>query len=284
MTKPRSTAVLAGTAAAAMLLADPSIGAGLTAATVLGATLTIAGAAALNNVLEHRPDALMDRTAGRPLPAGLLDARQGAVLGSFLCAAGILLLASTAGPLPAVLAAAGTAYYVLLYTILLKPRSPYAVLIGGGAGVFPALIGWTATGAAWSYTLLYLVAFVFFWSPPHFWALALVRRDEYRRAGIPVLPVARGEGETRLQILAYSLALLGLSLLPAAASLNGVSYLLVVAPAGMLFAGLALVLSLTGREGSGRLLYRYSGPYLALVIGAMVLDRLLTTAVPGGAG
>ncbi len=159
---------------------------------LLGTGLTVAGAAALNNVLECERDALMARTRNRALPAGRLRRTQVLVFGLALCAAGVVVLAAFVNPASAVLAALGALYYVVIYTMLLKPRSPRSVVPGGLAGIFPPLIGWAASGGPWTLDIVYLCAVVFFWSPPHFWSLALAKSEEYADAGIPTLPVSLG--------------------------------------------------------------------------------------------
>ena len=244
--------------------------AGRFAAVLASTALLVGGAGALNNLLERDRDALMERTRTRPLPAGRLGPTEVLVFGLALVSLGLGGLLAASGPLAALLGAAGLAYYLGVYTILLKPRSPHGVVPGGLAGVFPPLIGWAATGRPLTLAVVYLCALVFFWSPPHFWALALARRDEYARAGIPTLPVVRGSRDTRWEIFAYSLAVVGLSLLPVSQGSLGAVYLATALAAGAAFLGLSWALARSGSPERAWRFYRLSGPYLALLLVGMV--------------
>jgi protoheme IX farnesyltransferase len=219
----------------------------------------------------------MARTASRPLPAGRVRPTSVLAFGGWLIAFGTSLLWWRIGYLPALLTALGAAYYVIVYTLLLKPRSAHGVVPGGLAGVFPPLIGWVATGAPLSLRLGLLVGLVFLWSPPHFWALALSRGDDYRRAGFPLISGGAGEQAARLSITLYVAALLCLSLLPYPAGLLGLPYLL-----GALIGGAALAMPTVNlfrdrRPQAAWRVYKISGPYLALLLAAMVLDTLISS-------
>jgi len=277
--KPRVISLLLFTTAGAFILADGIGRWTLLLVTLAGAALTMGGAAALNSYLERDRDRLLERTRDRPLPAGRVDPKGVLLFGLALCAAGTTVLAAGAGPLPAALAAMGAGYYVLLYTLVLKPRSTHGVVPGGMAGVFPALIGWSATGRPWSLLLLYLCVLVFCWSPPHYWALALARAEDYRRAGLTVLPLSRGADEARLQVALYLLALLALSVLPSLGGWMGASYLAAAALGGTAFA-LTVVRMLRRKTArSAWLVYRASGFYLALLLLGMVVDQIGRTSV-----
>jgi len=272
--QPRIVGLFLVTVVAAMLLAgDPSLALifGVAAATAL----TVGGAAMLNNYLERDVDTRMERTRRRPIAAGRIPARRALVLGLALVAAGSLALWAVAGGLAAGFALLGAAYYVVVYTMLLKPRAALSSIPGALAGVFPALIGWAATGAAWSGSILFLCALVFIWSPPHFWALALARGDDYRASGIPTPAVAYGEHACRLLITGFVAAVTVLTLVPAASGAFGAVYL-----AAALAAGAALWLFtarlLTRRdERAAWALFKITGPYLAVVVAAAVLGHLL---------
>jgi protoheme IX farnesyltransferase len=194
--------------------------------------------------------------------------------GFFLLILGLTELAWLAGLFTASLAAAGAAYYIFVYTLILKRRSAHGVVPGGLAGLFPLLVAWSATGVPADRLLLFICAFVFLWSPPHFWALALAKGDDYRRAGFPTLRDTRGEAEARLHILLYVTGLLSLSFLPLLDGMAGPRYLVgALAAAALLSIGVASLFG--GRPQRGAwLVYKLSGPYLALILAAMVLDRL----------
>src|SRR6185295_16447470 len=208
LTKPRIITLLLVTTVATMFVADPSGPALATVLwTMLGGYLAAGGAGAINHYLERDRDARMARTCGRPLVAGRIQPRRGLAFGIALGALAVAELTFAVNALAAALALAGLLGYVFVYTLWLKPLTPQNIVIGGAAGAVPPLVGWAAATGALSLDALYPFAVVFLWTPPHFWALALLVKDDYERSGIPMLPVARGEAATRRQILAYSLAL-----------------------------------------------------------------------------
>lgn len=272
--QPRIVGLFLVTVVAAMLLAGD---AGLVRILAVAAAtaLTVGGAAMLNNYLERDVDTRMERTRRRPIAAGRIPARRALVIGLALVAAGSLALWAVAGGLAAAFALLGAAYYVVVYTMLLKPRTPLSSIPGALAGVFPALIGWAATGAPWSGSILFLCALVFIWSPPHFWALALARQDDYIASGIPTPAVAYGERACRRLIAGFVTAVTVLTLVPAASGAFGAVYL-----AAALAAGAALWVFtarlLTQRDGRAAwALFKVTGPYLAVVVAAAVAGHLL---------
>jgi protoheme IX farnesyltransferase len=273
--QPRIVGLFLLTVVAAMLLAgDPGLLRIL--AVAVPTALTVGGAAMLNNYLERDSDTRMERTRRRPIAAGRIPARRALVIGLALVAAGSLALWALAGGLAAALALLGAAYYVVVYTMLLKPRTALSSVPGALAGVFPALIGWAATGAAWSGSILFLCALVFLWSPPHFWALALAREDDYRASGIPTPGVAYGERACRLLIAGFVTAVTVLTLVPAAAGAFGAVYLAaaLAAAAGLWYFTARLLARRDDRAAWA--LFKVTGPYLAVVVAAAVIGHLLS--------
>jgi protoheme IX farnesyltransferase len=271
--QPRVVALFLVSVLAAMLLARR--GGPLLIVVVLAAVgLTVAGAAMLNNTIERDIDARMARTRDRPIAAGRLQPRRALLAGLAAVAGGVTVLAFGAGLLPAALALAGAVYYVAIYTILIKPRTALSAVPGGLAGIFPPLVGWAATGAPWTARIVFLCALVFVWSPPHFWALSFALRPEYVASGVPTPVVRYGESVTCLQILACVTTLTALTMLPAVAGLYGPVYLGAALAAGLGLLFLALRLTVQRSAGSAWALFKCSGPYLALLLAAMPLDRL----------
>ncbi len=271
--QPRVVALFLLTVLAAMLLAGrprPVL-----IAVVIAATgLTVAGAAILNNVLEREPDRHMGRTRRRPTATGSLTPRRALAAGLASTAAGAGILWASAGAVPALLALSGAVYYALVYTLVLKPRTPLSAIPGSLAGVFPPLIGWAAAGAPWTATIVYLCALIAVWSPSHSWALSLAHEDDYRVAGIPTPAVSYGARTARRQILAAVAVLTALTLVPFLAGLYGVPYLVIAAAAGLAAWYLALRLYVRQSRSAAWVFFKFSGPYLAVIIAAMLLDRL----------
>lgn len=247
----------------------------LVSLTLLGGALTAGGAGALNQYLDRTVDLKMSRTSRRPIPAGRLVPLEALLLGFSLCAVGLAVLALGVNLLSAALALGGILYYVVLYSMILKSSTPSNIVVGGGAGAIPPLVGWAAASGSLSMPAFFLFAVVFFWTPAHFWALALLKQEDYRRAGIPMLPVVRGEIETRRQILLYSLQVVALTALMPLAGLGRGLFL-----AGSLLLGAALIafawsLLRSGRNRSAWRMYRYSSLYLAGIFAVLVADVLL---------
>jgi heme o synthase len=276
LTKPRIIVLLLITTLAAMLVADPG---GPPLATVLwtmlGGYLAAGGAGAINHYLDREVDARMARTRRRPLVSGRIEPWHGLAFGIALGIAAVAQLSLTVNGLAAALAAAGLLGYVFVYTLWLKPRTPQNIVLGGAAGAVPPLVGWAAATGGLSLDALWLFAIVFLWTPPHFWALSLLIKDDYARTGVPMLPVVRGEQATRRQILAYSLLLVALTALPAASGLFGVPYLVAALALGAGFIALAALLVRRPSRAAARRLYLSSLLYLALLFVAMAADRML---------
>ncbi len=271
LTKPKVQSLLLLTTVCTMEIAgDPSLG--LIALTVIGGYLSAGGAGAVNHYFDRDIDGLMARTANRPVPSGRVAPRAALIYGILLALASFVLLTATVNLLAASLAFSGFLGYVFVYTIWLKRRTPQNIVIGGAAGAIPPLVGWAAVTGGLGGMPLYLFAIVFFWTPPHFWALSLLMKDEYARVGVPMLPVVRGEQETRKQILLYSILLYAVTQLPFCAGGLGATYLVSSLLLGGLFIAGAVVLYRRADRRSALRLYLFSLLYLALLFGAMVLD------------
>jgi len=276
LTKPRIIALLLLTTVATMFVADPS---GPTLATVLwtviGGYLAAGGAGAINHYLERERDARMDRTRRRPLVSGRIRPLHGLLFGVALGVAATAELALAVSLLAAGLALAGLLGYVLVYTVWLKPLTPQNIVIGGSAGAVPPLVGWAAATGGLSVDALYPFAIVFLWTPPHFWALSLLIKDDYARTGIPMLPVVRGEAATRRQIVAYATVLTAFTLAPALTGLLGTVYLVAALSLGTAFTAIAAWLAARPSRRAALRLYLFSLLYLALLFCAMAADRLI---------
>jgi heme o synthase len=274
LTKPKVQSLLLFTTVTTMYVAGtPSIG--LVVLTCLGGALSAGGAGAINHYLDRDIDALMDRTADRPVPSGRVSPRAALVYGVVLGVASFVLLVTTVNLLAAVLALGGLLGYVLVYTLWLKRTTPQNIVIGGAAGAVPPLVAWAATTGRLSGSAVYLFAIIFYWTPPHFWALSLLMKDDYERARVPMLPVVRGEQETRRQIVLYSLLLVTVTILPFAGRLFDGIYLAAALVLGGVLMWLALRLSRRADRMSALRLYLYSLAYLAILFAAMVADARL---------
>jgi protoheme IX farnesyltransferase len=275
LTKPRIISLLLLTTVATMFVADPA-GPSLSVIlwTMLGGYLAAGGAGAINHYLDRERDALMSRTSSRPLVTGRIDPVNGLLFGIGLGLAAFGQLWITVNLLTAVLAMVGLLGYVLLYTLWLKPLTPQNIVIGGSAGAVPPLVGWAAATGTLSWEAAWPFLIVFFWTPPHFWALSLMIKDDYARTGVPMLPVVRGEAHTRRQILLYTVMLLAVSLGPVFTGLLGGLYLASALALGVAFIVFA---SLLERKAGDRLAlrtYLFSLAYLALLFIAMAVDAI----------
>jgi heme o synthase len=270
LTKPKVQSLLLFTTITTMYVAgDPSVG--LVFLTCLGGALSAGGAGAINHAVDRDIDRTMARTADRPVASGRVSAAAATAFGIGLGAASFLLLAMAVNPLAAALSLAGFFGYVCVYTLWLKRTTPQNIVIGGAAGAVPPLVAWAAVTGGLSGMAFYLFAIVLFWTPPHFWALSLLMKDEYAKAGIPMLPVVRGEEETRRQILLYTVLLYAVTQLPFCAGGLGVAYLV---PSMLLGAGFIYFSTRLYRSRERRWAlktYLYSLAYLALLFLSMAI-------------
>jgi protoheme IX farnesyltransferase len=277
LTKPRIIELLLVTTVPTMVLAArdiPSIG--LMAAVVLGGTLAAGGANAINQFIDRDIDDIMRRTRHRPLPRHAVSPRRALAFGIGLCAVGLAWLAVSVNLLAALLTASAIAFYVFVYTLWLKRSTPRNIVIGGAAGCVPVLVAWAAVTGTIGVPALVLFAIVFYWTPPHFWALALRFKGDYAAAGVPMLPVVRGEAETARQIVIYSLVLVAVSLLLLPAAGMGWIYLVAAVGLGAAFVWSALRVLRDANDGRAAIgLFRYSISYLTLLFAAVAVDSLL---------
>ena len=277
--KPRVMSLVVFTAFAGLILAPAPID----AMTATVAILCIAGGAgaagAINMWYDRDIDREMARTRNRPVPAGRVSAGTALLLGLMLAAASITAMAALVSPPAAVLLAVTIAYYVFLYTMWLKRRTPYNIVIGGAAGAFPPMIGWVAATGEFGIGAVVLFAIIFLWTPPHSWALALFRKADYDRANVPMLPVVAGDRETRFQIVVYTALLVPVTLLPCFVGMAGPLY---AAAAAALGGGLAWHVFRVWRSESptaARALFFYTILYLFLVFSALLADRAIMSVV-----
>ncbi len=272
--QPRIVALFLVTVLAAMLLCgSPAVWRVLV---VLAATaFTVGGAALLNNVIERDTDRVMERTRRRATATGRISPVRATLAGILTVAAGTAALWAVAGGLAALFALLGAAYYVLVYTLLLKPRCALSAVPGGLAGVFPALIGWAATGSPWSGFILFLCVLIPVWSPPHSWALTLALSDDYRASGIPTPPARYGDAATRRLIAAFVLGLTVVLVVPLAAGLFGLVYAAGMSLATVLLWTFTVQLLRRPSTTAAWTLFKVTGPCLALVLAAAVADALI---------
>jgi len=275
LTKPRVISLLLVTTLATMFVASSSPPIGLILATMIGGYLAAGGAGAINHYIERDIDARMARTSRRPLPDGRVEPRAALLFGIALAAAAFALFALAVNMTAALLAMAGLLGYVFVYTLWLKPLTAQNIVIGGAAGAVPPLVGWAAAAGHLDASAFYLFAIVFYWTPPHFWALALLIKDDYARTGIPMLPVVDGEAETRRQILLYGWLLLAITALPLIGGLFGPVYGIAAAALDAIFLWLCLRLHRRADRRSAAILFHYSLAYLALLFAAMAVDHLV---------
>jgi protoheme IX farnesyltransferase len=281
LTKPRVMSLVIFTGLCGLLAAPVTIKPVLAFTAILCIAIGAGGAAALNMWWESDLDAGMKRTASRPIPSGRMDRIAARDFGVTLSVLSVLLMGLAIGWLTAAILALSIVYYAVLYTIWLKPRTPQNIVIGGGAGAFPPLIGWVAATGHITAMPVLLFAIIFFWTPPHFWALALFVQSDYAKVGIPMMPVVAGEKSTRRQILVYTVLLLPLSAVPWFIGGTGAIY----GASALILSGVFVVLSwrVGFRQRSGpddamkpeRQLFKYSIFYLFALFAALVADRWL---------
>jgi heme o synthase len=276
LTKPRIMTLLLLTGACGMVIGERGLPSpGLFAATMLGLALACGGASALNHVLDADIDRMMGkRTATRPVAAGRIEPARALEFGLALSAFSFVLLASVVNVVAALLALAGNLFYVLVYTRWLKRSTPQNIVIGGAAGAVPPLVGWAGATGDVSLPALLLFLIVFFWTPPHFWALALLLKEAYADARVPMLPVVRGERTTIRQIVVYTVVLIGVTLLPVVSGTLGALYAVCAVALGVVFLGLAWRLRAGELRPRAALLFHYSLAYLALLFVAGAVDVL----------
>lgn len=275
LTKPRVVMLIVFTAIVGMFLAVPSwpdLQALLFG--TLGIGLASSSAAVFNHVLDHRTDILMMRTRGRPLPQGKLTEKAALTFALVLCVISMFILWFLVNPLTAVLTFASLIGYAVVYTVFLKRATPQNIVIGGAAGAAPPLLGWTAVTGEVTSSALLLFLIIFVWTPPHFWALAIARKEEYEKVGIPMLPVTHGDEYTRLSILLYTILLTLITVVPYLTGMSGVIYLSVA----LVLDGMFLSYAIRMRRTPGDLLipmqaFKFSITYLGVLFTALLVDH-----------
>ena len=274
LTKPRVVMLIVFTAVVGMFLAVPGWPDPLAALFgTLGIGLAASSAAVINHVLDARIDVQMTRTRGRPLPQGKLKESQALVFAFALCAISMLMLWFLVNPLTALLTFASLIGYAIIYTTYLKRATPQNIVIGGAAGAAPPVLGWTAvTGEVHSDALL-LFLIIFIWTPPHFWALAIARKEDYEKAGIPMLPVTHGNEFTRLFILLYTILLVLITILPYLSGMSGLIYLLAALLLGGVFLWYAIRLKLDSSVELPMRVFWFSINYLMILFAALLVDH-----------
>jgi protoheme IX farnesyltransferase len=276
LTKLRIVLLLCFTTVTAMVIASGGRpDAGILVATLIGGAFASAGSGAINQYLDRDLDAKMSRTSRRPIPSGRIAPINALLFGLALIGWSVVIIGVFVNWLAAFLALTGAIYYVVVYTIFLKRNTVINILIGGGAGAIPVLVGWAAVTNTLSFEAFLLFAIVFYWTPPHSWALALLVNTDYARANVPMMPVARGETVTRIQILLYSIQLVLISLLPALFGTLNMIYLIgaIALGTGMIYYALKLIQ--VADKAIARKTYKYSTAYLALLFLVMMIDSLI---------
>ncbi len=283
--KPRVMSLVVFTGLVGVLIAPVHIHPFEAALAVLAIALGSGAAGAINMWYERDLDALMSRTRNRPLPAGRVAPDDALGLGVLLSIFSVLLMALATNFVAAALLATAILFYVFVYTVWLKRRTPQNIVIGGAAGAFPPMIGWAAATGDVSAVGIALFGLIFLWTPPHFWALALYRSDDYRRAGVPMLPVVAGPRETKRQMLIYTLLLLPAALAPALLGAVGWLYGAVALTLSLAFIAHALVVWRTADDDSAhpaaRRMFKFSLFYLAVLFAALPLDRIVARFLVG---
>lgn len=280
LTKPRVMSLVVFTGLCGLIAAPGTLHPTLAFTAVLCIALGAGAAGALNQWYEADIDSLMKRTEGRPLPAGRMDPQSALHFGVGVSVLSVLLLGTATNWFAAALLAGSILYYVLIYTVWLKRRTPQNIVIGGAAGAFPPLIGWAAVTGDVGLLPFLMFALVFFWTPPHSWALALFVRSDYARAGVPMMPVAAGEQPTRRQILLYTVPMIAVALAPWALGLAGMLSGVVAALGSLVFAVAALKVGLRTTQaedsmGPEKALFGVSILYLFALFAALALDRMI---------
>ena len=281
LTKPRVVSLIVFCAVIGMFLAVP-FGvldmrfAMVALAATAGIALVAGAAAAINCLVEKKIDGMMARTRGRPLPRGELTPGQTLVFAAIVGGGGLALLYYEVNPLTMWLTAATFVGYAVVYTVILKPMTPQNIVIGGASGAMPPVLGWAAVTGDISFQALLLFLIIFAWTPPHFWALALYRKDEYARAGVPMLPVTHGDKFTRLHVLFYTVILVAVTLLPFATHMSGLIYVTAAVTLGAVFLYYAVMIYRDYSDRLAKTTFRYSILYLTLLFAALLIDHYVT--------
>ena len=276
LTKPRVVSLIVFTAVIGMFLATPGIvPVEILLAATAGIALVAGAAAAVNCLVEQKIDAVMSRTRWRPLPQGELSAAQTLVFAGALGGIGLWLLFHFVNALTMWLTLATFVGYAIVYTVILKPATPQNIVIGGASGAMPPVLGWAAATGEVTVEAMLLFLIIFAWTPPHFWALALYRTEDYARAGVPMLPVTHGKPYTRLQVLLYTLILFAVSLMPYVIGMSGLAYLAAATVLGGIFVAYALRIYFAYSDAVAQKTFRYSIAYLAFLFAALLVDHYL---------
>ncbi len=275
--KPKVVALIVYTAVIGMLLAAPGFPPWrILVFATLGIGLAAASGAAINHWVDRHIDAVMARTRRRPLPTGNLHATNALYFAMSLGVAGLLILAIEINALTAALTAASLIGYAIIYTVYLKRTTPYNIVLGGAAGAAPPLLGWVAVTGTIDLQAVILFLIIFWWTPPHFWALAIRRKDEYARAGIPMLPVTHGVDHTKLQIVFYVLVLVAVSVMPAIIGMSGLVYLAGAIPLGAIYVWHAANLYRDPNNDHAMKAFRYSIVYLSSLFALLLMDHYVS--------
>ncbi|HSF21460.1 MAG TPA: heme o synthase [Burkholderiales bacterium] len=274
LTKPRVVSLIVFTAVIGMFLAVPGmVPLQALLAGTLGIALTAGAAAAVNCLVEQRIDALMTRTRARPLPRGQVTSLQTLVFAGIVGGAGLTILYQWVNALTMWLTLATFIGYAIIYTVVLKPMTPQNIVIGGASGAMPPVLGWTAVTGEIAADALLLFLIIFAWTPPHFWALALYRKHDYARAGVPMLPVTHGDRFTRLHVLLYTVILAAVTLMPFVTRMSGMLYLAAVLVLDAVFLWYAVRIYFTYSDRLAQRTFRYSILYLTALFAALLLDH-----------
>jgi protoheme IX farnesyltransferase len=276
LTKPRVVSLIVFTAVIGMLLAAPTLPPlDLLATATIGIALVAGAAAAFNCLVEQKIDAVMARTRGRPTVIGTITHAQILLGAGGVGGLGLAILWHAVNPLTMWLTLATFVGYAVIYTVILKPATPQNIVIGGASGAMPPVLGWAAVAGDVTFQPLLLFLIIFAWTPPHFWALALYRRKEYERAGVPMLPVTHGEAFTRLQLLFYTLLMVATTLLPFATGMAGYFYLGAVLVLDAVFLGYAVAIWRRYSDALSRRTFAYSIFFLAMLFAVLMVDHYL---------
>jgi protoheme IX farnesyltransferase len=274
LTKPRVVSLIVFTAVIGMFLAVPGmVPLQALIAGTLGIALTAGAAAAMNCLVEQKIDAVMTRTARRPLPRGQVTSLQTLVFAGVVGGAGLFILHHWVNDLTMWLTLATFVGYAVIYTVVLKPITPQNIVIGGASGAMPPVLGWTAVTGEIAPDALILFLIIFAWTPPHFWALALYRKNEYAKAGVPMLPVTHGDKFTRLHVLLYTVILTAVTLMPFATRMSGAIYLAAALVLDAVFLWYAVRIYVAYSDRLAQRTFRYSIIYLTLLFAALLLDH-----------